>query len=121
APALQTPSQTPTSDTTTPEIPPPQTPTSPSAAPQPITDSAEAAPPAEDARTPGEEAARRKRLAESRRQRKAEAALIAQHAAELRAAQLQAQIQVLLVAAKDEYAAGALWQPNGANAAESYR
>src|SRR5580658_9543118 len=45
-----------------------------------------------------------------------EAQLVAQHAAELQAAQLQAQIQVLLAAAKDEYAAGALWQPSGANA-----
>jgi hypothetical protein len=81
-----------------------------------------ATPPADDALAQGEEAARRKRLAESRRQRKAEEAhLVAQHAAELRAAQLQAQIQVLLAAAKNEYAAGALWQPNGANAADSYR
>jgi serine/threonine-protein kinase PpkA len=115
----QTPSsQTPTSDSMAPATPAPQTPISASAGQQ--TDNAGAAP-ADDARSADEEAARRKRLAESRRQRKAGEALIAQHAAELRAAQLQTRIQGLLVAAKDEYAAGALWQPNGANAADSYR
>jgi serine/threonine-protein kinase PpkA len=101
--------------------PAPQMSTPPSAAQQPMTDSAGATPPADDARAQDEEAARRKRLAESRRQRKAEEALVARHAAQLRAAQMQAQIQVLLVAAKDEYAAGALWQPSGANAADRYR
>jgi hypothetical protein len=99
------------------EIPALQPPTPTSAAQPPVSDSGAATPPADDALAQGEEAARRKR-----RQRKLEEAhLVAQHAAELRAAQLQAQIQVLLVAAKNEYAAGALWQPNGANAADSYR
>lgn len=70
-------------------------------------------------------AARRRRLVEERRQRKAaESQVLAQRAAELKAAQLQAQeaqIQELLAAAKSEYAAGALWQPDGANAADRYR
>jgi serine/threonine-protein kinase PpkA len=123
APGPQTPpSQNQTSDTTAPEIPALQTPTPTLAAQRPVVDSAAATPPADDPQAQGEGAARRKRQAESRRQRKAEEArLVAQQAAELRAAQLQAQIQVLLVAAKDEYAAGALWQPSGANAADSYR
>jgi len=121
APAVQTPpSQTLTSNATASEIPAPQTPTPTSAAQGPMSDGAAATPPAEDAQ--GEGVARRKRLAESRRQRKAEEAqLVAQHAAELQAAQMQAQVQALLVAAKSEYTAGALWQPSGANAADSYR
>ena len=123
APApLAPPSQTLTSNTTASEMPAPETPVSTPAAQQPMSDSAAATPPAENAQAQGAEVARRKRLVESRRQRKAEEAqLVAQHAAELQAAQLQAQIQVLLAAAKDEYAAGALWQPSGANAADSYR
>ena len=69
---------------------------------------------------------RKQRLAQERsNQRKAEEArLIEQHAAELRAAQLQeqdARVQELLVQAKNEYAAGALWEPAGANAADHYR
>jgi hypothetical protein len=64
-------------------------------------------------------------LVEERRQRRAaESQVLAQRAAELKAAQLQAQeaqIQELLAAAKSEYAAGALWQPDGANAADRYR
>jgi serine/threonine-protein kinase PpkA len=70
-------------------------------------------------------ASRRKRLAEQRSERKAEEArLIEQHAAELRAAQLQeqdARVHELLARAKTEYAAGALWEPAGANAADDYR
>jgi hypothetical protein len=66
-----------------------------------------------------------KRLTEEQRQRKEEdARLIAQHAAKLRATQLQAQeahIQELLTAAKNEYDAGALWRPSGASAADHYR
>ena len=69
--------------------------------------------------------ARHKRLAQERSQRRAEEArVIEQHAAELRAAQLQeqdARVQELLVRAKNEYAAGALWEPAGANAADHYR
>jgi serine/threonine protein kinase len=69
--------------------------------------------------------ARRKRLEQERNQRRAEEArVIEQHAAELRAAQLQeqdARVQELLVRAKSEYAAGALWEPAGANAADHYR
>ena len=85
---------------------------------------AEAAPQASS--TQGRTNARRnKRLAEERSQRRAEEArLIDQHAAELRAAQLQeqdARVQELLVRAKSEYAAGALWEPAGANAADHYR
>ena len=72
-----------------------------------------------------EAVARRKRLLEERRQRKAdEANRLAQQAAEVRATQLkeqEARIQDLLVEAKSEYAAGALWQPAGANAADHYR
>jgi serine/threonine protein kinase len=65
--------------------------------------------------------ARRKRQLEERQQRKAEAARLA---AEAKAAQLaaqEAQIQDLLAAAKTQYAAGALWQPTGSSAADSYR
>jgi serine/threonine protein kinase len=50
--------------------------------------------------------------------------LIEQRVAVLRAAQVQeqdARIQELLVRARSEYAAGALWQPAGANAADDYR
>ena len=49
---------------------------------------------------------------------------IEQRLAELRAAQSQArdaQIQQLLVRANSEYAAGAYWEPTGANAADDYR
>jgi hypothetical protein len=54
----------------------------------------------------------------------AQARLIEQRLAAIQAAQLQAQearIQALLVRARFEYAAGALWQPAGANAADDYR
>jgi serine/threonine protein kinase len=68
---------------------------------------------------------RRKRLEEQRRQRKQdEAQMLAQHAAELHAAQMQAQethVQELLLSAKSELASGALWHPAGANAADHYR
>jgi serine/threonine-protein kinase PpkA len=90
-------------------------------------DDAVEAPAAQDsqARAEAVAAARRRRLAEERRQRKAtETQVLAQRAAELKAAQLQAQeaqIQELLAAATSEYAAGALWQPEGANAADRYR
>jgi hypothetical protein len=50
--------------------------------------------------------------------------MLAQHAAEVRAAQMQAQeahVQELLLSAKSELAAGAFWQPAGANAADHYR
>jgi hypothetical protein len=50
--------------------------------------------------------------------------LIEQRVAALQAAQLQAQdarVQELLVRARSDYAAGALWQPAGANAADDYR
>lgn len=88
-----------------------------------------AAPPAKPAadgtQAQAETVARRKRLLEERRQRKAEeASRLAQEAADVRAAQLKEQetrIQAMLVAAKTEYAAGALWQPAGANAADHYR
>jgi len=76
-------------------------------------------------RTEAAAAARRRRLVEERRQRKAtESQVLAQRAAELKTAQLQAQeaqIQELLTEAKSEYAAGALWQPDDANAADRYR
>ena len=90
-------------------------------------DDATETPAAQDSQTRAEAAAaaRRKRLAEERRQRKAtESQVLAQRAAEVKAAQLQAQeaqIQELLTEAKSEYAAGALWQPDGANAADRYR
>jgi len=65
-----------------------------------------------------------KHAAEEKAQRKADQArLIAQRLADLQAAQLQAQearIQALLGRARFEYAAGALWQPAGANAADDY-
>jgi serine/threonine protein kinase len=108
-------SQAQASNATAPEISASQTPTPPPAAQPPMADTTAATPSAEDLRAQDKEAARRKRLAESRSQ------LVAQQAAALRAAQLQAQIQVLLAAAKNEYTAGALWQPSGANAADSYR
>jgi len=70
-------------------------------------------------------AVKTKHPAEESTQRKAaQARLIAQRVADLQAAQLQAQdarIQALLVRARYEYAAGALWQPSGANAADDYR
>ena len=66
-----------------------------------------------------------KRQTEAINKRKAaEARSIEQRIAVLRAAQLQeqdARIQTLLVRARSEYAAGALWQPAGANAADDYR
>jgi len=69
--------------------------------------------------------AHRKHLLEERRERKAEEAKkLAQEAADVKAAQLKQQethIQEMLVEAKNEYAAGALWQPAGANAADHYR
>jgi serine/threonine-protein kinase PpkA len=91
-------------------------------------DSAALAKPAADTDTrpaQADTAARRKRLLEERRQRKAdEANRLAQQAADVRATQLKEQemrIQEMLVEAKNEYAAGALWQPAGANAADHYR
>jgi hypothetical protein len=72
--------------------------------------------------TSGPVAARR--MEEINQRKAAEARSIEQRVAVLRAAQLQeqdAQIQALLVRAKSEYAAGALWQPAGANAADDYR
>jgi hypothetical protein len=84
-----------------------------------------AKPAAEASQAQAETVARRKRLLEERRQRKAEEAnKLAQEAAEVQAAQLkeqEARIQALLLAAKSEYAAGALWQPAGTNAADHYR
>jgi len=131
-PATQTPSSnTPTSgpaavvNTATPQTPAAQTPQT---APGLVnSNDATETPAARDSQTRAEAAAaaRRKRLAEERRQRKAtESQVLAQRAAELKAAQLQAQeaqIQELLTEAKSEYAAGALWQPDGANAADRYR
>ena len=64
---------------------------------------------------------RHKLMLAERRQRKAEEARLA---AEARAAQLAAQetrIQDLLTAAKTQYRSGALWQPAGSSAADSYR
>ena len=117
----------PVSTTPTPVTPAPavQTPT-------PIQDAASTAaaavpekPAAEASQGQAEAAARRKRLLEERRERKAEEAKkLAEEAADVKAAQLKEQeshIQELLVAAKNEYAAGALWQPAGANAADHYR
>ena len=112
--------------------PTPATPSSTAAAPTPIQNAA----PAADAVAPeksavdasqakAETAARRKHLLEERRERKAEEAQkLAQEAAEVKAAQVKEQeshIVALLAAAKSEYAAGALWQPEGANAADHYR
>jgi serine/threonine protein kinase len=72
-----------------------------------------------------EAAARKERLAEERRKRKEEEMHLAEaRAAETHAAELRAQdqqVQELLAKAKSEYAAGAIWQPEGANAAEHYR
>lgn len=92
----------------------------------PTTSVAPAAPPVE-AKASRSQASppHNKRLTENQRRRKeADARLIAQHAAELQAAQRQAQearIQELLASAKSEYDAGALWQPTGASAADRYR
>ena len=50
--------------------------------------------------------------------------MLAQQAAEVRAAEMQAQeahVQELLVTAKSELASGAFWKPAGANAADHYR
>jgi serine/threonine protein kinase len=61
---------------------------------------------------------------ESAARKMAQTRLIEQRVAALQAAQLQAQdarIQQLLVRARSEYEAGALWQPAGANAADDYR
>ena len=76
--------------------------------------------------SPGTGAAvKNKHPAEQSTQRKlAQTHLIEQRVAALQAAQLQAQdaqVQALLVRARSEYAAGALWQPAGANAADDYR
>ena len=106
APAVQTPTPSPGA-----------APTAPAAVPEkPVADASQAQ---------AEAAARRKRLLDERRERKAEEAKkLAEEAADVKAAQLKEQesrIQQLLVAAKNEYAAGALWQPAGANAAEHYR
>lgn len=69
--------------------------------------------------------ARRNRAWEEYLQRKAERKAEKERlAAEARAAELAAQepqIQGLLAAAKTQYAAGALWQPAGSSAADSYR
>jgi len=90
--------------------------TSPATPAKPIADASQAQ---------AEAAARRKHLLEERRERKAEEAKkLAQEAADVKAAQLKEQethIQEMLMEAKNEYAAGALWQPAGANAAEHYR
>jgi len=78
--------------------------------------------PSKTAEELAEAAAKRKLLAAARRQRKAEEARLAAEAA--RTAQLaaqEAQIQDLLAAAKTQYKAGALWQPTGSSAADSYR
>ena len=118
--------QTPTTDQTVAQTSPPA-PTAESGKtedteppPSPATAAAEAA----EARAEAKEA-RHKHVVEQRRWRKAEAALLAQQrAAEARAAQQaaqEAQIQSLLAAAKTQYAAGALWQPAGSSAADSYR
>ena len=92
---------------------------------QSVDSAAPAAASADTSQAQAEAAARRKRLSEERRQRKEEEArVVAERAAALQAEQLQAQethIQELLVAAKQEYAVGALWQPAGANAADRYR
>ena len=76
--------------------------------------------------TPGTgPAVQRKHAMEGSRQREvAQTRLIQQRVAEIRAAQLQeqdARVGELLVRASSEYAAGALWEPAGANAAEDYR
>src|SRR6185503_17050609 len=84
-----------------------------------------ATPAAGVADTSNQSASHGKRPTEKQRQRKeAEARLIEQYAAELRAAQMkarEARIQELLTAAKNEYDAGAIWQPAGASAADRYR
>lgn len=107
-------------------------PASASSAPTPTHDAAQAAgdvapekAAADASQAKAEAAARHKRLLEERRERKAEEAQkLAQEAAEVKAAQMKEQeshIVALLAAAKSEYAAGALWQPAGANAADHYR
>ena len=61
---------------------------------------------------------------ESDERKLAQTRLIEQRLAAIQAAQLQAQnarVQQLLVRARSEYVAGALWQPAGANAADDYR
>lgn len=105
------------------------TPTAPPVVEQTPAPRAEAVPSATDKHARAAAAppmSRKQRLAQQRsEQRKAEEArLIEQHAAELRAAQLQeqdARVQELLAQAKGEYAAGHLWEPAGANAADHYR
>ena len=102
------------------------------AAPTPTQSLAQAAgapaptkPAVEPSQAQAETTSRHKRLLEERRQRKAEEAQkLAQEAEEVKAAQVKEQeshIVALLAAAKSEYAAGALWQPAGANAADHYR
>ena len=133
APASATPTSTASTSATSSEVQPSTTPSLATTTPGP--DAAQAAGPAVPAtatanadanRAQAEAAAaRRKRLSEERRQRKEEEAnRVAQEAADLRAEQLKAQearIQQMLVEAKNEYAAGALWKPAGANAADNYR
>jgi serine/threonine protein kinase len=70
---------------------------------------------------PAEAAARRKLLLAQRRQRKAEEARLAAEARATQLAAQESQIQDLLTAAKSQYRAGALWQPVGSSAADSYR
>jgi len=65
--------------------------------------------------------ARRKLLLAERRQRKAEEARLANEARARQAAAEELQIRDLLAAAKTQYRAGALWQPAGSSAADSYR
>ena len=124
APAVAPP-ETLTSNTTDVAPPVPTTPT-PSEDSAPAAGSAvPAAAPADASLRQAQTLARRKRLAEERRQRKEdEARMLAQHTAEERAAQLQAQetqIQEKLLAAKREFSSGAFWKPAGANAADHYR
>jgi len=66
-------------------------------------------------------AARRKQLLAERRQRKAEEVRLAEEARATQLAAQESQIQDLLAAAKTQYRSGALWQPAGSSAADSYR
>jgi serine/threonine protein kinase len=77
-------------------------------------------PPAKEQKDQADDA--HKHLADERRQRKAqEAKIVRQRAAQLGAQAQETEIRDLLATAKKNLAAGALWQPAGASAADRYR
>jgi serine/threonine protein kinase len=128
SPAAATPQTAPSTagaDNTEPQSSASQASPSSPAARLPTSGSAAATPPLAAANPSSQTSPHGKHLTEKQRQRKAETdRLIEQKAAELRAAQLQVQeahIQELLTAAKNDYDAGAFWQPAGASAADRYR